>query len=102
MLRIRCDRPDELIQYLRSIITAIDLESTNRLLEYKSDELAGTGSIAYEITKLGKAKDEIIDLINEIRYHQPDVVYANIQILVYLNKYNVDYPDDLIIRNVVV
>lgn len=102
MLRIRCDRPEELIQYLRSTITAIELESTNRLLEYKSDKLVGTGSVAYEITKLGKAKDEIIDLINEIRYHQPDVVYASIQILVYFNRYNVDYPDDLIVREVVV
>ena len=51
---------------------------------------------------MGKAKNEIIDLINEIRYHQPDVVYADIQILVYFNRYNVDYPDDLIIREVVV
>ena len=102
MLKIRCDRPDELIQYLRGTITAIDLESTNRLLEYRSDKLVGTGSVAYEITKLGKAKDEIIDLINEIRYHQPDVVYASIQILVYFNKYNIDYPDDLIVREVVV
>lgn len=102
MLRIRCDRPDELIQYLRSTVTAIELESTNRLLEYRSDKLVGTGSVAYEITKLGKAKDEIIDLINKIRYNQPDVVYANIQILVYFNKYNIDYPDDLIVREVVV
>lgn len=102
MLRIRCDRPEELIQYLRSTITAIELESTNRLLEYKSDKLAGTGSIAYEITKLGKARGEIRDLINEIRNYQPDVVYADIQIFVYLNIYKVDYPDGLIIREVVV
>nr|DAQ28019.1 MAG TPA: hypothetical protein [Caudoviricetes sp.] len=102
MLRIRCDRPDELIQYLRSTVTAIELESTNRLLEYRSDKLVGTGSVAYEITKLGNARSEIVDVVNKIRYNQPDVVYMNIKILEYLNKYNIDYPDDLIVREVVV
>ena len=45
--------------------------------------------------------DELLPIL-KMKYWVSDVLYASIDIFRYINMYDIDYPDDLIIREVVV
>ena len=101
MLRIRCDRPEELLPILKTVVCKIEEELTNRLHTYKAGKITEEEA-TQAITSLGNRKSEVLEVIHQLRYWIPDVVYANSDILRYINMYEIDYPDDLIIREVVV
>ena len=101
MLRIRCDRPDELLPILKTVVCKIEEEMANRLHTYKAGKITEEELIR-AITNLGKRKSEVLEVVHQLRYWVTDVVYANIDLFRYINIYDVDYPDDLIIREVVV